>query len=113
MFAVLSIHRTHAWAIDALRDSMLRYGEAIRTQAGLVEAHTVACEDGTMIGMALWKTQEDYERGRAAGGEAVMNDPFDQWESEPVILFKGQTCADSFESGRKSLGPKVLPREKI
>jgi len=93
MYVIVTIHTPHKRAIDALRASMLRFGEAIRSQPGLVDAHTVMCEDGRMIGMALWETQAAYERGRVAGSAAVKDDPFDQWESEPVQLYRGHTCA--------------------
>jgi heme-degrading monooxygenase HmoA len=90
---VMTIHTPHHKATDALRDSMLRFGEAIRSQPGFVDVHTILCEDEKLIGMAIWETQEAYERGRVAGGKAVKDDPFDQWESEPMIIYKGHTCA--------------------
>jgi heme-degrading monooxygenase HmoA len=93
MYLIMTIHTPHREATETLRDSMLRFGEAISTQPGFIDVHTILTEDGRLIGMAFWETQEAYERGRAAGGAAVKDDPFDRWESEPVVVYKGETCA--------------------
>lgn len=91
MFLHMSIHKPFPHAVDALTDSMHRFGEALRTQPGLIDVQAFRTDDGEMIGLALWQSREDWERGRGAGRDAVRDDPFDQWESAPVVGYAAES----------------------
>ncbi len=64
---------------------MHRYGAAARTQTGLVEVHTLKdARTGTLVGLAVWENDEARIAARPALMEAVKDDDFDDWESEPI-----------------------------
>ncbi len=91
MFLHMSVHTPHPQAVEPLIDSMRRFGEALRTQPGLVETHVFKTDDGRLIGLALWESRDAFEGGRHAGRDAVRDDPFDEWESEPVTGYAAES----------------------
>ena len=91
MHVMINIHKPFPGKSDALKASMLRYGAAVRTQPGLIGVYTIEATDGALIGLAMWESQEACDAGRLAGRAAVKDDPFDEWESEAVIGFEGET----------------------
>jgi heme-degrading monooxygenase HmoA len=91
MYLHMSIHKPHPEATDALVDSMRRFGEALQTQPGLIDVRTFQTPNGELIGLALWESEDAWERGRLAGGAAVKDDPFHEWEAAPVIGFRGES----------------------
>ena len=81
MFIHLAIHRPHADKADLLIDSMHRFGDAIRSQPGLREAHTLKdATSGALIGLAIWDSKESMLAARPAMQEAVKDDDFAAWE---------------------------------
>jgi heme-degrading monooxygenase HmoA len=85
----MSIHAPHPHAVDALVDSMHRYGAALATQPGLVKTGVFKTADGRLVGLAVWESEDAWRAGRSAGGAAVKDDPFDEWESVPTIGLSG------------------------
>jgi heme-degrading monooxygenase HmoA len=92
MYVTFNIHKPLPGKSDALKASMHRYGAAVRTQPGLLEVYTIEATDGALIGLAVWESKEACDAGRAAGRAAVKDDPFDEWESEPVVGYQGESC---------------------
>lgn len=92
MHVIMTIHKPFPAKTDELRASMARYGAAVRTQPGLVDVYTIETTDGALIGLALWESRAASDTGRAAGRAAVKDDPFAEWESEPVVAYEGETC---------------------
>ncbi|MGC3993842.1 MAG: antibiotic biosynthesis monooxygenase [Propionicimonas sp.] len=85
VFSHLSVHRPHPEARDALVASMHRYGAAIADAPGLVSVHTF--EDaarGTLIGLAIWESEDAFHASVGLARDAVADDPFDEWEAAPV-----------------------------
>jgi hypothetical protein len=95
MYLHMSIHKPRLHAVDDLAASMRRFGEAVRTQPGLVETHVFKTGDGELIGMTLWESRIAWELGRYAGRQAVQNDPFDEWESAPVVGYAAESIDTS------------------
>lgn len=91
MYLHMSIHTPHPHAIEDLAASMHRFGEALRTQPGLLEVQAFKTDDGQMIGLALWESRAACERGAPAGRAAVRDDPFDEWESAPIVGYGGES----------------------
>jgi len=91
MHVILNIHRPLAGKSEELKASMQRYGAAVRTQPGLIDVYTIEATDGALIGLAIWESKEACDTGRAAGRAAVKDDPFDEWESEPIVAYEGDT----------------------
>ncbi|HET9343944.1 MAG TPA: hypothetical protein VFO25_13630 [Candidatus Eremiobacteraceae bacterium] len=86
----MNIHKPLPGKGEALKASMRRYGAAVRTQPGLIDVYAIEATDGALIGLAMWESKEACDAGRLAGRAAVEDDPFDEWESEPVIGFEGE-----------------------
>ena len=91
MYVQVNIHRPRPGKTADIVASMQRYGAAVRTQPGLISAYTVEANDGSLLGVALWTSKEACDAGRTAGRNAVKGDPFDEWESEPIVGFEGET----------------------
>jgi hypothetical protein len=43
---------------------------------------------GVLVGLAIWESKEAWEASVHLAREAVADDPFDDWESEPVQGFR-------------------------
>lgn len=91
MYVVISIHRPRPGKSADLIASMRRYGAAVKTQGGIIDAYTVETPDGALLGVAVWASKAACDAGRLAGRNAVTGDPFDEWESEPIAGFEGET----------------------
>lgn len=89
MFHHLSVHRPRPEARDALVASMHRFGAALAGAPGLVSVRTLEdAGQGVLVGLAIWESKEAWEASVHLAREAVANDPFDDWESEPVQGFR-------------------------
>jgi len=87
MLYQLAIHRPKPEHEQDLIDSMHRFGAAARAQ-GAIEAHTFKDErSDALVGLAIWRSDEDLAAARPALGTATEQDDFDAWESGPVELF--------------------------
>lgn len=85
MIVHMSIHHPKPEAEAALIDSMHRYGAAIQSAPGLISVHTMKDEaTGRLIGLALWESEEARQASIHLARAAVANDPFDEWEAEPI-----------------------------
>jgi heme-degrading monooxygenase HmoA len=85
MFHSLSVHRPRPEARDALVASMHRYGAAVVGAPGFVSVHTLEDADqGVLVGLAIWESKEAWEASVHLAREAVADDPFDEWETEPT-----------------------------
>lgn len=93
MFRVIfsvSIHRPKPEYERDLIDSMHRYGDAARTQPGLLEVHTLRAREQSapvLIGLAVWESFEAKEAAAEALSAAIQGDDFDEWETEPFQSF--------------------------
>lgn len=88
MLYQLAIHVPKPEHEPDLIDSMHRFGEAARGQAGVVEAHTFKDRrSGALVGFAIWESMDALTAARPALGAATEGDDFDLWEAEPVRLF--------------------------
>jgi len=84
----ISIHTPKPEFEQDVIDSMHRFGEAARSQAGLLEVHTLKDQrSGTLVGFALWESADALEAARPALGAATEGDDFDLWEAEPIRSF--------------------------
>jgi heme-degrading monooxygenase HmoA len=88
-YVIISIHRPHPEHRDALIASMHRFGAAMAGRPGLVSVQTLA-DAGTdrLVGLAIFETEDDFARLIPLARDAVADDPFDLWESEPIEGFR-------------------------
>jgi heme-degrading monooxygenase HmoA len=90
MIYSISIHRPRPEYESDLVDSMHRYGNAARSQPGLLEVHTLKARDQEtplLIGVAVWKSIEAKDAANDALSRAIEGDTFDRWETEPFQSF--------------------------
>jgi heme-degrading monooxygenase HmoA len=85
----VSIHHPAPGKRDELIASMHRYGAAITGAPGLVSVNTLhdAAQD-VLMGLAIWESEEAFQASVHLAREAVADDPFDEWEAEPVVGFR-------------------------
>jgi heme-degrading monooxygenase HmoA len=89
MFVHIAIHRPRPDKAQDVIDSMHRFGAAARTQPGLREVHTLRDQNnGTLVGLAIWDSQEAWQAARPAMWAAVEDDPFDEWEDTPPEVYQ-------------------------
>ena len=89
MYCHLSVHHQVPGARDALVASMHRYGAAIENAPGLISVHTLEdAADGVLVGLALWESEDAFLASVQRARQAVAEDPFDEWEAEPVQGFR-------------------------
>jgi len=85
MYIQLSIHKPKPEFEKDLIDSMHRFGNAITGKPGLIRVHTLKDEEeGKLIGLAIWESQEAMIAAAPAMIEATKDDDFDLWEAEPM-----------------------------
>jgi heme-degrading monooxygenase HmoA len=82
VFVHLSIHRPKPGKESDLIDSMHRFGQANDSPIpGLREAHTLRDrETGTLVGLAIWESEDAFRAGVPGMRAAVQSDDFDAWE---------------------------------
>lgn len=84
----ISIHTPKPEHEHDVIDSMHRFGEAARTQPGLLEVHTLRDQrSGTLVGFALWDSLDALEAAGPTLGAATEHDDFDLWDAEPIRSF--------------------------
>jgi len=89
MFMHLSVHHPREGQREELIDSMHRYGAAIATAPGLVSVHTLGDADAdVLVGLAIWESEEAFQASVGLARAAVADDPFDEWEAEPVVGYR-------------------------
>jgi hypothetical protein len=83
----LSIHRPKHEHEGELIGSMHRFGATARAQ-GAVEAHTLKdARSATLVGLAIWDSDDDLAAARPALAATVENDDFETWETAPTQTF--------------------------
>ena len=89
MFHHVSIHHPRPGRREELIASMHRYGAAIAGAPGLVSVHTLWDEEqDVLMGLAIWESEHAWQASVHLAREAVANDPFDEWEAQPVTGFR-------------------------
>ncbi len=89
MYYSVSIHHPAPGKRDELIASMHRYGAAITGAPGLVSVNTLHdAEQDVLMGLAIWESEEAFQASVHLAREAVADDPFDEWEAEPVVGFR-------------------------
>lgn len=89
MFSHLSIHHPKPGRSNELIASMHRYGAAIAGAPGLVSVHTLHDpEADVLVGLAVWQSEEAFRASADLARAAVADDPFDEWEAEPVAGYR-------------------------
>jgi heme-degrading monooxygenase HmoA len=89
VYSHLSIHRPRPGQRDVLIASMHRYGEALAQAPGLLSVHTLEDpEQGVLVGLALWESEDAFHASVGLARAAIQDDPFDEWEAEPVVGYR-------------------------
>jgi heme-degrading monooxygenase HmoA len=89
MYSQLSIHHPKPGRRDELIASMHRYGAAIADAPGLVSVHTLSDpESDVLVGLAIWESEDAFHASVDLARTAVADDPFDEWEAEPVLGYR-------------------------
>jgi heme-degrading monooxygenase HmoA len=90
MIYSISIHRPKPEHEQDVIDSMHRYGEAAGGQPGLHHVHTFRARDEdppVLVGLAVWESAEAKKAAASALEAAVGDDPFEEWDREPIQGF--------------------------
>lgn len=83
MYVLASVHHPHPEYRDALIASMHRYGAAIDGMPGLVSIHTLAdTASDRLVGLAIFDSEESFQRLAPIARAAVADDPFEVWEQD-------------------------------
>ena len=53
----------------------------------MIATGTFATDDGKLIGVALWESEDAFRAGVGAGREAI-GDPFDEWETGEIQMIR-------------------------
>ena len=89
MFHHVSVHHPKPGTRDGLIASMHRYGAAIADAKGLISVHTLEDADrGVLVGLAIWESEEAFRASVHLARDAVADDPFDEWEAQPVVGYR-------------------------
>jgi heme-degrading monooxygenase HmoA len=84
----LAIHRPKPEHEQDVIDSMHRFGEAARSQDGLVEVHTLKDQrSDALLGLAIWASADALAAARPALAAATEHDDFETWEAAPIEGF--------------------------
>jgi heme-degrading monooxygenase HmoA len=84
----ISIHRPKPEHEQDVIESMHRFGEAARSQQGLVEAHTLKDQrSDALVGLAVWESSDALLAARPTLAAATEHDDFEAWETEPIQGF--------------------------
>jgi len=89
MFVHMSIHRPKPGKEEFLIDSMHRFGAAMQGADGFQWAHALKDEtSGSLIGLSIWDSKEQWQETHPKIAEAVKDDPFEEWENNPPEVFR-------------------------
>ena len=91
---------------------MNRFRSGMRGQPGHISGHILEDEhSGDLIGMALWKSREEWERGLDKVRDAVKDDPFDIWETkEPDVFVLNEVATEPDQLSRLT---NLLPLKSL
>jgi heme-degrading monooxygenase HmoA len=80
-FFHITTHRPKEGKMEALIDSMHRFGNAIKGAPGLISVHTLRDENtGILLGVAIWESKAAMQASISLARAAVANDPFNELE---------------------------------
>ena len=89
MYVRMGIHRPKPGKAELLLDSMRRFKAAQTGLPGLVNVFALADEKKErLVGLAIWESKEQFERGIDKAREVIKDDPFEEWEDEPPEMFE-------------------------
>ena len=54
----------------------------------MIATGTFATDDGKLIGVALWESEDAFRAGVGAGRDAIAGDPFDEWETGEIQMIR-------------------------
>jgi heme-degrading monooxygenase HmoA len=84
----ISIHAPKPEHEQDVIDSMHRFGDAARSQDGLIEVHTLRDQrSATLVGLAVWESADALAAAQPALGAATEGDDFELWDAEPIRSF--------------------------
>ena len=112
MLVHFSIHYVKPEYKSKLIESMNRFRSGMRRQPGHISSHILEDEhSGDLIGMALWKSREEWERGLDKTRDAVKDDPFDIWETkEPDVFVLNEVATEPDQLSRLT---NLLPLKSL
>jgi heme-degrading monooxygenase HmoA len=88
MYILMSVHHPHPEHRAPLIESMHRYGAAIDGKPGLVSVQTLEdARSDRLVGLAVFESEEDFERLAPIARAAVADDDFDTWERGEIDGF--------------------------
>jgi hypothetical protein len=93
-FAVVSVQNPRPEHREAVLDSMRRYSRVARSQPGLEWTAVVDGVDGRLVGIAVWASEEAAAGAAPALMAEVGDDPFDEWDAQPIDGVRGLVVAE-------------------
>jgi quinol monooxygenase YgiN len=86
MFTHIAIHHPKPEHRDDVLASMQRAGAASDGAKGLLQMGPwQEIDGGRLVGLAIWESREAFLAAAPDIFAAVSDDPFDEWEAEPVV----------------------------
>ena len=86
MFTHIAIHTPKPEHRDDVIASMQRVGAAGKGAEGLLQMGPWQEIDGDrLVGLSIWASREAFLAAAPGIFAAVGDDPFDEWEAEPVV----------------------------
>jgi quinol monooxygenase YgiN len=89
MFTHIAIHTPKPEHRDDVIASMQRAGAASDGAEGLLQMGSwQEIDGGRLVGLAIWESREAFLAAAPDIFAAVGDDPFDEWEAEPVVSLR-------------------------
>ncbi len=89
MYIRMAIQRPKPDKADLFLDSMRRFKAAQTGLPALVNVFAPADEKKErLVGIAIWESEEHFERSIDMAREAIKDDPHDEWEDNPPEMFE-------------------------
>jgi quinol monooxygenase YgiN len=91
MFTHIAIHTPRPEHRDALIASMQRVAAASAGAVGLLQMGPwQEIDGGRLVGLSIWESREAFLAAAPAIFAAVADDPFDEWETGPIVSLQLQ-----------------------
>lgn len=89
MFTHIAIHTPKPEYHAEVLASMQRAAAAGAGAAGLIQMGPLQeVEGGRLVGLAIWESREAFLAAAPGIFAVVSDDPFDEWEDEPVLSLR-------------------------
>jgi hypothetical protein len=86
MFTHIAIHTPKPEHRDDVIASMQRAADAGRGAEGLIQmGGWKEIGGGRLVGLAIWESREAFLAAAPGIFAVVGDDPFDEWEAEPIV----------------------------